>query len=130
MTVEGDDYARSHALRHQTPGRLAPIMQASVVTRYGITLIAQQCSRSTTANGFAPTALVSAPRHRLSMSRGGNQRRRGSSGLVEGCAIVLDEPVPLAPRSKIAPIIRTRKAYAVRSSPRATAYDCKLFRLR
>ena len=53
-----------------------------------------------------------------------------AAGSLKDSAIVLGEPVPLAPRSKIAPIIRTRKACDVRSSSRATAYDCKLLRLR
>jgi hypothetical protein len=51
------------------------------------------------------------------MCGGGNQSGAVAAGSLKDSAIVLDEPVPLAPRSKIAPIIRTRKACDIAFEP-------------
>lgn len=62
----------------------AAIMQASVVARYGITLIPKQCSRNTTANGFAPRSACQRAAPPIINVWRGQPKRRGSSGLVEG----------------------------------------------
>jgi hypothetical protein len=60
MTAGGDDRgATLSALQYQTSGRRtgnAPTMPANLMTRYGMTLDAQKCSRITTADGFRPTS--------------------------------------------------------------------------